>query len=134
MAHNWLILLPARLHFVMLTTLALIACSACNAMSETTYSIEEQYNLSAARSVRAADQLQFSIKLVLDHVPFEQDIFFTATFSNTTGQPVVFMRFVRPQFGDQLEFRIEQLDIARVIDPPANAGARSSNSVQGLRL
>jgi hypothetical protein len=36
-----------------------------------------------------SNQLEFSLKLTTDHVPFEQDIFFVVTFTNTTDQPII---------------------------------------------
>ncbi len=76
--------------FCVLAMVGLFLYSGCKTMLETTYSIEEQYNLSATRSVEMSNQVEFSFRLTPDHVPFGQDIFFVAIFTNTTDHPIVF--------------------------------------------
>jgi hypothetical protein len=69
--------------------LILVLCSSCN-QSPITYSIEEQYDIAFARAVNMSNQLEFSFHLEHDRVPFDQEIFFVATFTNTMDRPLVF--------------------------------------------
>ncbi len=73
-----------RLCLNLLAILTLALCSGC------AYSIDDQFALSRARTAEMADQLQFSFKLDPESVPIGQDIFFVATLTNTTDQPIVF--------------------------------------------
>jgi hypothetical protein len=101
--------------------------ASCSLMQAGTYSIQEQYDLSAARSAQVGSQLGFSISLVSDHVPFEQDIFFTAAFTNTTNHPIVFR--VPRQYGvveildvdTTLWFRLEPVNVVPLFKYPRDA-------------
>ena len=87
--NNWLALFARCLRLVIVATFMLNLCLGCKAMTETAYSIEEQYNLYGTRSAEMSSQLDFSFKLTPDQVPFGQDIFFVATFTNMTDHLVV---------------------------------------------
>ncbi len=76
-----------------LATLVILATSVllgCSQIPGITYSVEDQFALSRARAVEIIDQLQFSFKLDPENVAVGQDIFFTATFTNTTEHSMVF--------------------------------------------
>jgi len=75
------------------STLAILATSvllSCSQVPGITYSVEDQFALSRARAVELTDQLQFSFKLDSENVAAGQDIFFTATFTNTTDHSIAF--------------------------------------------
>jgi hypothetical protein len=86
----WLVLQLKRLCLASLTIFVLVLCSGCTQAPLRTYSIDEQYDLSHARSPNMQDQLKFSFQLERDQIPVGQDIFFVATFTNTLDQPLVF--------------------------------------------
>jgi hypothetical protein len=79
---------------VLLTILATPAVTLLMGCQEdpgiTTYSVEEQYALSESRSVEMVDQIQFSFRLDPASVSTGRDIFFVATFANTTDYPLIF--------------------------------------------
>ncbi len=78
------------LYFSLLAIFLLAVSVGCRSSSAGVYSIQEQYALSATRSSQMSNQLEFSLRLTSDKVPFEQDIQFVATFTNTTEHPIVF--------------------------------------------
>ncbi len=86
---NWTRLCTRRSHFGMLLILIFTAYSGCRPSLEKTYSVEEQYDLAATRSAQMSNQLAFSFRWVSNPVPFGQDIFFVATFTNTTTHLIV---------------------------------------------
>lgn len=73
-----------------LVMLAIVVLSGCSQIPGITYSVEDQFMLARARAPQLTEQLQFSIRLDPDSVPVGQDIFFVATFTNTTNHPIVF--------------------------------------------
>lgn len=64
--------------------------SSCSQSPAVTYSINEQYDLAQTRMPNRQDQLQFSFQMERDQIPVGHDIFFTATYTNTLDQPVMF--------------------------------------------
>jgi hypothetical protein len=91
-----MLIIRRTIHFIrnfcwgLLIMITLILGSSCSQSPAVTYSIDEQYDLSHARSPNLQDQLQFSFQLERDQIPVGQDIFFSATFTNTMDQPMVF--------------------------------------------
>jgi hypothetical protein len=86
----WSALQFRRLCLASLTILVLALCSGCNPSPAVTYSIKEQYDLARTRMPDRQDYLKFSFQLEHDQTPVGQDIFFTATFTNTLDQSIVF--------------------------------------------
>jgi hypothetical protein len=73
-----------------LMILAIAILSGCSQIPGVTYSVEDQFTLARARAPQLTEQLQFSIRLDPDSVSVGQDIFFVATFTNTTDDSFVF--------------------------------------------
>ena len=97
-----------------LLILIFTAYSGCRPSLERTYSVEEHYDLSATRSVHMNNQLQFSFRLIPDHVPIGQDIFFVATFTNTTDRPIIFRE---PQQQGVVETNYPETTLLFVVEP-----------------
>ncbi len=120
----WLTPQLRRLCLASLVILVLILSSSCSQSPAVTYSIEEQYNLARARMPSRQDQLKFSFQLERDQIPVGQDIFFTATFTNTVDQPIVFrdpyrqgvMELVYPD--TTLFFTVEPITGSALLDYP----------------
>jgi hypothetical protein len=87
---KWMIFAVGKLCWGFLIMAMLILVSSCSQSPAVTYSIDEQYDLSRARSPNMQDQLMFSFQLERDQIPVGQDIFFVATFTNTLDRPLVF--------------------------------------------
>ncbi len=83
-------MLHSRWLYYSLSLMLMLILSGCALFSGTSYSIDEQFSLSATRSVQMSDQLEFSFKFVPESVPAGHDIFFVATFTNTTNHSIVF--------------------------------------------
>lgn len=100
---------------VILAMLAITMLSGCAQIPGITYSIDEQFALSRARAVELNDQLQFSFRLDPASVSVGQDIFFVATFTNTTDHPIVFREpgqngvFAFEDFDTLLLFAVEPI-------------------------
>jgi hypothetical protein len=110
----------------LLIMITLILGSSCSQSPAVTYSIDEQYDLSHARSPNLQDQLQFSFQLERDQIPVGQDIFFVATFTNTLDQPLVFREprqqgVIESVYPDTaLFFTVEPITASVLLDYPLN--------------
>jgi hypothetical protein len=134
---KWMIIHVGKLCWGFLIIAMLILGSSCSQSSAVTYSIDEQYDLSNARSPNMRDQLVFSFQLERDQIPVGQDIFFVATFTNTLDRPLVFrepkqqgvMEEVYPD--TTLFFRVETITGSVLYDYPLhNHPSRIDNKVE----
>lgn len=113
---------------VILAMLAITMLSGCAQIPGITYSIDEQFALSRARAVELNDQLQFSFRLDPASVSFGQDVFFVATFTNTTDHPIVFREpgqndvFAFEDFDTLLLFDVEPISKDLSLSFPGQGG------------
>ena len=122
-------ILPIRqLCLDLLAMLTLVLCSGCGQSLVTTYSIDEQFALSRARLAEMANKLQFSFKLDPDSAPIGQEIFFVATFTNTTDQSLVFREskqdgvFAKEDYNTTLLFSVEPISKDLSLSFPGQGG------------
>jgi hypothetical protein len=88
MSHNaWASQFTRWVWLGVLILLGMVVNSRCT--SGVSYSLAEQRCLRATRMPQMENKLTFSFRLTPGQVPVGQDIFFVATFTNTTDQPLV---------------------------------------------
>lgn len=115
------VLTTRRLYYGVAMVCALIL-SGCMLFSSPIYSTDEQFGLYATRSAQMRNQLEFTFKFMPDSVPVEHDIFFVATFTNTTDHPIVFRKpeqsGVSAMFGATLLFAVEPISVTIPFEYP----------------